>query len=105
MAAGKYNRTDQVRAILSEPGNEDGLNAISLALVMRMRHGWMGSGLKDLRPIIARMPDVYLDRWIVPKRRGAMIPVFLKVAVPADAPKPTRNTTAETRLTAQKGTP
>jgi len=33
------------------------------------------------------MPDVYIDRWIVPAKK-AVTPVYVAVDVPEDCPKP-----------------
>jgi hypothetical protein len=82
----RQSRQDQVRAILSE--YPDGADALDLMLLMRLRHGWPGD-LTELRRLAKPMVDVYIDRWVVPPR-GHMRPIYVKVEVPDDCPKPVR---------------
>jgi len=41
----------------------------------------------SIKKSLDAMPDVYIDRWIVPAKK-AVTPVYVAVDVPEDCPKP-----------------
>ena len=60
--------------------HEDGLTKKELCNIA-------GLDQRSIAKSLIAMPDVYIDRWVVPKKRLAT-PVYVAVKVPEDCPKP-----------------
>jgi hypothetical protein len=76
------SRHPEIRAALRQ--HADGLTLSELAKLL-------GIGTETLRPSIRSMPDVYIDRWLPPKRGLEFAAVYCAVVVPEDCPKPERS--------------
>lgn len=61
----------------------DGLTAKQLSTATNL-------SAQSVRNALAKMPDVYIDRWTQPKR-GQHTAVWCAVEVPENCPKPTKD--------------
>lgn len=60
--------------------HEDGLTKTELCRIA-------GLDQRSIAKSLNSMPDVYIDRWVVPKKR-LPTPVYVAVKVPEDCPRP-----------------
>lgn len=47
-----------------------------------------GKDRSAIKRALQEMPDVYIDRWVIPRRRRVLTPVYVAVNVPEDCPRP-----------------
>jgi len=60
--------------------HEDGLTKSQICTIS-------GIDARSLKKSLDAMPDVYIDRWIIPAKK-AVTPVYVAVDVPENCPKP-----------------
>ena len=60
--------------------HEDGLTRSQICSIS-------GIDARSITKSLDAMPDVYIDRWIIPAKK-AITPVYIAVPVPEDCPKP-----------------
>jgi len=71
--------TERIRPILTQ--YEEGLTARHIAALL-------GVPADAVKRSICTMADVYIDRWTSHTDGGMYVPVYVKVDVPEDCPKP-----------------
>jgi len=60
--------------------HEDGLTKSQICTIS-------GIDARSLKKSLDAMPDVYIDRWIIPAKK-TVTPVYVAVDVPENCPKP-----------------
>ena len=74
----RKSRHELIRSVLLK--YEDGLTKSQICL-------YAGIDPRSIRKSLEAMPDVYIDRWIIPAKKS-ITPVYIAVPVPEDCPKP-----------------
>jgi hypothetical protein len=74
----KKSRHELIRNTLL--AHEDGLTKLELCRIA-------GLDQRSIARSLGAMPDVYIDRWVIPRKR-LITPVYVAVKVPEDCPKP-----------------
>jgi hypothetical protein len=70
---------ERIRPVLSQ--YEEGLTARHISALV-------GISAESAKKAAILMPDVYIDRWTQSSRGTRFVPVFVKVPVPENCPKP-----------------